>query len=208
MSEKAALQEGDATHTLVDQAPVRITANVLQQIRATIGGQPPESGGVLGGNRDEQHVTLFLFDESAATSPARYSPNTEVVNATLDRWDAEGGHKLIGFVHSHPDGCAEPSHGDLRYAHRILTAIPGLARLFLPIAVFEAGPTAEVRVLTLWPFAAWLDADGRGGGHPVPMGIGGGGGAVPGMVGVWPAEGPARARRFESCAPPGKRKSS
>lgn len=137
--------------------PVALSAEVLQQIVATIGHRPPESGGLLGGNRAKQQIVRYLFDHSASTTGAAYSPNTEVINSTLEKWDAECGDKIIGFIHSHPVGYAHPSGGDEEYAERILRAIPAMKRIFLPIAVFKRNGDPAHCDFVIHPFVAYLD---------------------------------------------------
>ena len=162
-----ALRRTDADPT----RPITILAPVLDEIVATIAAQPPESGGLLGGSRDEQRISRYLFDNSAGTSGATYSPNTDVINATLDLWDDNGGDKIIGFIHSHPGGYDQPSPGDQVYAARILQAIPAMARIFLPIAVFKGRPdSAEVEFL-IKPYVAFVAENGKVKVEPVAITI-------------------------------------
>jgi proteasome lid subunit RPN8/RPN11 len=167
--------------------PVTILASVLDEIVATIAAHPPESGGLLGGDRDGQRITRYLFDNSAGTSGATYSPNTEIINSTLDLWDEDGGDKIIGFIHSHPGGYDQPSPGDQVYAARILQAIPAMSRILLPIAVFRGRPySAEVEFL-IKPFAAFIAEDGRVKVEPVSMTILDADGKIQQTVKAWSA---------------------
>lgn len=147
------------TDTL-EQPPVTITQAVLDEIIATIGHRPPEAGGLLGGNREAQTVTRYVFDRDAKTTCAEYNVDGAVASAISTEWD-KFGDKIIGFVHSHPAGYNRPSGGDEDYARRILEAIPALERLFLPIAIFKnvgRDGTCEFEIL---PFTASLDQKGR-----------------------------------------------
>ncbi len=165
-------QAEPAEKPVVDQTrPVTILASVLDEIVATIAAQPPESGGLLGGSRDEQRITRYFFDKSAGTSGATYSPNTDVINATLDLWDEDGGNKIIGFVHSHPDGCDHPSPGDRVYAARILQAIPAMTRIFLPIAVFRGQTDSTEVEFLIRPYVAFVGENGKVRVEPVAMTI-------------------------------------
>ncbi len=167
--------------------PVTILASVLNEIVATIAGLPPESGGLLGGDRDEQRITRYLFDNSAGTSGATYSPDTDVINATLDLWDEDGGDKIIGFIHSHPGGYGQPSPGDQVYAARILQAIPAMTRIFLPIAVFKGRPdSAEVEFLVR-PYVAFVGENGKVKIEPVAITIMGADGQMEETVKSWSA---------------------
>ena len=117
---------------LSEPEPMVFTDGVFRQIEYTVGSQPAEQGGVLGGSSDG-FVSRFNFDRSAARSGVTYSPDTATLNALMKgRWNPRG-IRLRGFVHSHPVGFNGPSEGDRRYASRILSAIPDLDELLLPI---------------------------------------------------------------------------
>ncbi|MEI6972749.1 MAG: ThiF family adenylyltransferase [bacterium] len=133
---------------------IRITEAALKQIAETIGHTHPEAGGLLAGNRATQTITHYVYDKTAHATGATYSPNTEVINTTLDQWDAKGGPKLIGFIHSHPGAYGRPSPGDEHYAARILKALPALEVFFMPIAFFARGDERGKCVFTLAPFVA------------------------------------------------------
>jgi proteasome lid subunit RPN8/RPN11 len=133
-----------------------IHRSVLEQIKQSIGTIPAESGGPLGGNRDEGVVTHFYFDHSAKRSGATYSPDHELVNRLFaEEWNPNGVN-LLGFAHSHPPGYRRPSGGDISYAERILDAVPELPRLLLPIII--AKPDAGA--FEFLPFAAYRDRSG------------------------------------------------
>ncbi len=141
--------------------PVTILSSVLNEILATIATLPPESGGLLGGDRDGQRITRYLFDGSAGTSGATYTPNTDVINTILDQWDDDGGDKIIGFIHSHPGGYAQPSPGDQVYAANILKAIPAMDRIFLPIAVFRGKPESAECEFLMKSYVAFVGDNGK-----------------------------------------------
>ncbi len=118
--------------------PLRISRAALEAIRSTVGSLPPETGGMLGGDRARGVVTHFHFDHEANRTRATYSPNCDKLNRLLaDEWNPRG-IELMGFAHSHPRGVRIPSAGDKVYAHRILAAVPGLDRLLLPIIMSKA----------------------------------------------------------------------
>jgi proteasome lid subunit RPN8/RPN11 len=133
-----------------------IEASVLESIRAQIGGRPAEHGGVLGGSREDGVIRHFYFDGTAQRSGGTYSPDHVTVNRLFDEtWNPEG-INLLGFVHSHPAGCRQPSSGDLVYARNILHAIPSLDQLFLPI-IMTVPDTGQFELL---PFRAVRDGEG------------------------------------------------
>ena len=117
---------------------LKMTEAVVREIYRTIGKRPAEFGGALGGDRETGLITHFQFDDAASRTGATYSPNTDFLNKLFaDDWNPKG-INLLGFVHSHPRGFRHPSGGDLYYAHQILTAIPELPQLFLPIVMSES----------------------------------------------------------------------
>lgn len=127
----------------------RINRSVLDEIYQEIGTRHAEYGGVLGGDRQNGTVEHFYFDTSAHRSGATYSPNADLLNQLFaEKWNPKN-INLLGFVHSHPSGFRQPSTGDLRYAERILKAIPELNRLLLPIVISEA----DTGTFELLPFA-------------------------------------------------------
>jgi len=133
-----------------DQA-LTMTQAVYDQIRRTIGRQPAETGGLLGGRGGV--VTHFHFDDTARRTRATYSPDHETLNRLLqDDWNLRG-IRLVGFVHSHPPGINQPSGGDLTYAQEILRRNPHLDRLLLPIILSES----DAGRFELFPFAAIRD---------------------------------------------------
>lgn len=118
--------------------PLRITREVFKDIHSTIGSYPAEQGGVLGGNREDEIVKNFYYDQSARRTSMTYSPDSEFLNKLFKKqWNPKG-INLLGFVHSHPPSLRHPSSGDIKYAQNILSAIPELDRLLLPIVISEA----------------------------------------------------------------------
>lgn len=119
---------------LAGPEPIVLTDTVFNEVARTIGSMPAEQGGMFGGNRKVGTVTHYVFDDSARRTTATYSPDASRQNRLLrDAWNPNG-IDLLGFVHSHPSACCQPSSGDAAYATRILAAIPAMDRLTLPIA--------------------------------------------------------------------------
>ena len=116
---------------------LRLPADVFQAIHDTVGTTPPETGGMLGGDRAQGTATRFVLDATGRRTSVSYSPDHGRLNQLLADWNDDG-TRLIGFCHSHPRGATAPSGGDREYAGRILRAIPSLERLFVPI-VMSAG---------------------------------------------------------------------
>ena len=143
------------------EQPVSITQNVLDQIVATIGGRRPESGGLLGGDRPNQKVTRFHYDSHAIATSVEYNLEQRTFEAVSEAWDGENGDKVIGIIHSHPDGFTCPTDADEKYAAVMLKALPNMERLFLPIAVFRNARDAETGDFVIYPYVARRGADGR-----------------------------------------------
>lgn len=129
---------------------LRITSDIYEQIKRTVGTVSAEQGGILGGDRNDFVVRSFHLDDAANQTGVTYSPNHKKLNQLLDkRWNPAG-INLLGFVHSHPPFVLRPSLGDLIYARRILDTIPQLPYLLLPIVVSKA----DTGVFELYPYAA------------------------------------------------------
>lgn len=126
-------------------APLVLTDAVFENIRSTVGSEPAETGGPLGGTRGSGVADSYHFDGGANTTPVIYRPDVNSLNAMFKiQWNPTGTN-LLGFAHSHPAGNRRPSHGDLAYAKDILAAIPELDRLVLPV-VQSAADTATFSI--------------------------------------------------------------
>lgn len=137
-------------------APLVLTDAVLDNLRRTVGSQPAETGGPLGGTRGSGVVDSYHFDGGANTTAVIYRPDVHSLNEMFrSEWNPAGTN-LLGFAHSHPWGNTRPSSGDLAYASDILGAIPELDRLALPI-VQSAADAGTFRIAG---FAARQDAAG------------------------------------------------
>lgn len=120
----------------------------LEEIIATIGSRPAETGGIVGGKGESGSIDCFHFDQNSRNSVATYSPGHHYLNDLLKHdWNRRG-IRLHGFLHSHPSGNDQPSYGDEVYAERILDAISDLACLWLPI-INTIPDTGQFR-LTPW----------------------------------------------------------
>lgn len=130
----------------------KMDRSVFRSIRATIGAQKAETGGMLGGPADNPSaITEFIFDQKASRSAVTYSPDTEFMNRVLaDDWNPKG-IRLKGEVHSHPPGCSQPSPGDQSYVCRFFETNKRLMELFLPIVQSAADRRGK---FLIFPFEA------------------------------------------------------
>lgn len=133
--------------------PLAMTNSVYEAIQRTVGNQPAEHGGLLGGQNGL--VKEFHFDDTARRTGATYSPDHKLLTRLLkEEWNPRN-IRLLGFIHSHPPGVRRPSGGDLTYARDILRHNPHLDRLLLPIVMSEPD-TGHFEIL---PFAALRDGN-------------------------------------------------
>jgi hypothetical protein len=103
------------------------------QMYQTIGCQPAEQGGVLGGDREQDLITAYYHDVHATRTSVQYDPSFEAINrGVFPVWGVD----LIGVGHTHP-GLPEPSSGDLVYANQLLNHMTRLRKFFMPILLPE-----------------------------------------------------------------------
>lgn len=111
---------------------IRITCQVLEQIKETVGKLPPECGGVLGASKDGI-ISEFLFDSLGKSTPTGYAPNVEMINQVLTNDWMPRGIVMVGIVHSHANGIEVPSCMDVNYGIRILHELDTVDKFCLPI---------------------------------------------------------------------------
>lgn len=124
-------------------ANLRVDAHVLRAIRAAaMAAWPCEFVGLLGGGRDAARGDLRIaafapLPEAATTADAFAVPPPAFARAESEL--RERGAPWLGFVHSHPDGVAEPSHRDRRELWRHCVQM-----------IVAATRTGEQRVAAFW----------------------------------------------------------
>lgn len=124
---------------------VLVDEGVMDRLIATVGTQEPEAGMVLGSSDGGCTVDTCYFDETGSVSASTYSPDVDTINTVvLPAWN-EAGVRMVGFAHSHPRGCTRPSGGDLAYAHSLLSALPQLKKLAIPIVQSRATGDFSIR---------------------------------------------------------------
>lgn len=103
--------------------PIRIKREVYEKIIATIGAHEPEQGGYLISEVTGNNVIVkdYIYDFSADTSAAAYSPDTAVMSPKIGNAIANG-KSVTGVIHSHPDGYPVYSSADEEYAQDIIDA--------------------------------------------------------------------------------------
>lgn len=133
---------------------LKLSKEVYSQILDTIGKYPPECGGVLGA-REDGIITEFYFDDHGTSSVNGYAPNVQMINEMLSNDWMPRGVLMVGIVHSHSNGIAVPSCGDISYGIRILQALDTVDRFYLPIVAIDEGRVA------MSCFVIMQEADGR-----------------------------------------------
>lgn len=130
---------------------IRIKKEVFEKIIATLGSQIPEQGGYTIADIEGDKATIndFIYDFSANTSAAAYSPDTAIMSPKIGKAIASDKY-CQGIVHSHPDGCPYYSDADEEYAKRIIDAyyIP-----FFDVGVGQRrkGDSLDIRFFRVYP---------------------------------------------------------
>ena len=92
---------------------LKLPRHVYEQIMATIGAVPAESGGVFAVSRNDE-VRRFYFDVSAGTGMRFYKPTASEIDKIVNQWLHEDQTlRFGGYIHSHPSGTTKLSPMDL-----------------------------------------------------------------------------------------------
>lgn len=122
-----------------------VTDEVMERLISTVGTKEPETGMVLGSSDGGNTIDACYFDSEGGVSAVTYSPDVNTINnVVLPAWNNDG-IRLVGFAHSHPRGCTRPSGGDLVYARDLLSALPQLTKLAMPIVQSKATGEFSIR---------------------------------------------------------------
>ncbi len=114
-----------------------MAASAYAEILGTVGALPPETGGLLLGPADSEHISEFWFDRNARCTGATYSPDATTMNAMLREVWRPQGLDWKGFAHSHSSQYGQLSGGDMSYIARLLLGSPGMASFVAPIVLPE-----------------------------------------------------------------------
>ena len=137
-------------------ATMRMTEEVLQKIKRTIGSRRAESGGMLLSSTGDYTIDDYVFDHMGDTNAAVYQPNVQFLNKELQ--DRE--EHFVGIVHSHPPGYTRLSPQDLHAAWCNMTSKgnPHLQAYLMPI--IQTIP--DVGQFELIPFIVTCHPEGMG----------------------------------------------
>lgn len=117
-----------------------IQESILEQIKATIGIAPIESGGIIGVKNNV--ICAYCFDEGNVGNIAEYQPDPEKFNSIIRAW-TDKRIFFIGIVHSHANSYDKPSLGDKIYANNLMEANSYLKAVVFPI-VTKVGARIKV----------------------------------------------------------------
>ena len=123
---------------------IKILQTVINKIESTIGKEPIESGGIIGGNNNT--ITHFYFDN--ANNRSDYVPNVGLLNEVIVLWSKED-VELYGVVHSHPIYSPKPSKEDLEYALKLKENNPFLEIIIFPIVIKNNRNETEINFYQL-----------------------------------------------------------
>lgn len=123
-------QEKKHVATFESIKTLHINQDVIECIRATIGSDTLEQGGIIGGF--ENNITHYYWDKSAKCTCKEYTPSLEDLNKQIELW-ADKSVEFLGIVHSHPRGYNQLSPSDICMANQILKNAPDLSEIYLLI---------------------------------------------------------------------------
>ena len=103
--------------------PVSVAADVYDMLRATVGGNPPECGAILGGSADLRRIDRIWYDAPAGCGKGVYVPSAAEITAVVREWEREG-RSFLGIVHSHSPRLPMLSAIDIQSGVKILRANP------------------------------------------------------------------------------------
>jgi proteasome lid subunit RPN8/RPN11 len=94
---------------------------------------PPETGGILGGQKNV--ITTIAFDVIDALDCGTYTPNVTNLNTVIASW-SENNIDFMGVFHSHCPSGAALSKRDRKYIEQIMLAMPReMTRLYFPLII-------------------------------------------------------------------------
>lgn len=118
---------------------------VIDEILATVGSLPPESGGALLGGYSTSTIVKFVYDPAAQVTGASFIPSRQLTTAVQDVENSHG-LQFKGVLHSHPGAFDRPSGPDHESFLDGLVANPELGRYLAPIVTFAPGGQADNKV--------------------------------------------------------------
>lgn len=126
------------------QKTIIMTSEVYNEICNTIGAIKPEQGGILGSS-DGIIIDNYYYDFNAERTSFSYSMNVSVLNEVIHQWN-DNDIRLMGVIHSHPEGFHIPSMGDVETANNIVRKIDVGGEFFIPIVQVSKFLNGELKI--------------------------------------------------------------
>lgn len=111
----------------------KFTRLILDQIKATVGTYPAETGGMLACSNDLTRIDTWRFDETSANTAGSYEYDVSVMDPQYREWK-KNGITAVGFIHSHPFSYRQPSYSDVATAYALMKFF-GNSFFYLPIVI-------------------------------------------------------------------------
>lgn len=122
---------------------MKITDDVFEKIKKTIGMMKPEQGGILGISNGFDLIDCFVHDKDAEVKYDEYNPNIIFLNDVINNdWNLNG-IEFCGFIHSHPYPSNMLSDADIEYAMKIMKEFD-LFYLYMPLVNSNADGTFKI----------------------------------------------------------------
>jgi proteasome lid subunit RPN8/RPN11 len=138
----------------------------LRRIDRRLAAPNPEQGGALLRPVNARAVTHFEWDRHAATTEVSYVPSEHLVRRVVEL-ESSLDLRLVGVVHSHPNGLNRLSGPDLQVTAHLLQQNPHLGWVCMPVVtqIVDDRPLGDHEVRLphgrMSCFVARLDADGE-----------------------------------------------
>lgn len=115
---------------------VIFTEKIYAKIQKELSKNPEfECGGILG--KSKNYISAFEYDKAGSNKSFNtYFPDVGSLNEILETWKKEK-IDFCGFVHSHPNGSAELSNGDINFALNIINNFDNMDNLLMGIYVIS-----------------------------------------------------------------------
>lgn len=110
---------GTSLNNGIANTSIKVSQEILDDFRKTVGLHRPETGGMLACKSDTNLIDAWCFDKKSANTAASYSYDVEEMGKQFSEWK-ESGIRSVGFVHSHPSTYRQPSYDDIATARALM----------------------------------------------------------------------------------------
>lgn len=120
----------------VADTSIKVSEDILNDFRKTVGLHRPETGGMLACKSDMNLIDAWCFDKKSVNTAASYTYNVEDMGKQFAEWKKKG-IRSVGFVHSHPSTYRQPSYDDIATARALMNFF-GNDFFYLPIVITDS----------------------------------------------------------------------